>query len=168
MSITYTARVLVDGIEKSIDSFVLQKIGISGPIRVFEKEFKDIQFTDGLYGHFNLAETGHVVGQTYLLVQIIQSGISNDNPDKEVLPLLSFDKAIIVECVEVQNNIPFEKLDSHYFTHSMKGVLNPEILLERIYDRYKDSRPGLTKEMVQRMGVGYTLLRFIKELETGV
>jgi hypothetical protein len=168
MSIPYNVRVLIDGEEKNINSSALHEIGISGPIRVFEKEFNDIQFTDGLYGHFNLAETGHVVGHVYLLVKIIHGGVSSDNPELEVEPLLSFDGAIMAECVEVENNIPFDKLDTRYFIHPMKGILNSEDLEERIFERYQKSRPGLTKEMVHRMGVGYTLLRFIKVFEIGV
>ena len=159
-------RIQSNGKEVQIETVEFcKKLGVFGIIRVFEKEFGDIEFTDGLYGHFNLAETGHVVGEKYTLVKIIRAGVSSDNPELEVEPLLSIEGAYIVECVEVRNNIPFDKLDATYFAHPMRGVTNSKVLVDRIYKRYSLSRPGLTRELVQRMGVGYTVLRYVKGVE---
>lgn len=158
--------VLVDDQEVLFDQEVfLEKLEVEGVIRIPKVEFSQIKFKDGLFAHFNLEKTNHVAGSKYVLMPIERSGVQLSDVQEEILPLLSMDSAIVVECVEVQHNLGYDQLTSDHFRYSIDGLGDKEALLARIQERYGASRRDLLAEDIKSAGVGYTLLKFLKKID---
>lgn len=150
-------------IEKYIDSKdILKKLGVVGFIRIQKNEFEKIETEQKFFGHFNLEQTSHKVGKKYALVRILRHGSYGTNVKIEKPPLLALDKIYIAKCIQVENFVSYNALNSKYFKHSLKGIKDPKSLKKVIIDRYKESRKDLTQREILNKGVGFTLLEFIK------
>ncbi len=125
-------------------------------VRIQKEEFENFDPSKEYIGHFNLAETNSKVGERYIVMMIAEGGET---------PLLAVERAFIVECVDVQNHMPYSALDEKYFEHSVRGVSDLASLKAVIKERYTKSRPGVTSEEIERMGVAYTLFKVVQRPE---
>ncbi|MEK9181628.1 MAG: hypothetical protein AAB786_01265 [Patescibacteria group bacterium] len=141
---------------------VLVFLGVDGMIRIKGNEFKEIDVAKKYLGHFNLECTDHEVGKRYALVKILRSGNYNTVNGVQVLPLLSLENAYITKCVDVKNYLKYDDIILEFFAYSLLDIQNTEELKSVIFKRYSESLPNLTKEEIEKLGVGYTLLSFGK------
>ena len=157
--------VLVNGKEEYVeDAEFLEKFGVSGLVRIPRDEFENINTQSESFGHFNLEKTNHEVGKRYLILKIERHGTHATTTETEQPPLLSTDGAFIVECIRVENNLPYEALTAEYFESSMKGLSDKKSLFKAIQKRYDISRRDLSREQMFNKGVGFTLFKIITKV----
>ena len=136
------------------------KLGVDSIIRLHPQDFFSVNKKRIFLTHFNLQNTDHSHGKKYALALIIKPGFFDG--DKQKLPVLSFDKIIIAECVNVRNNVPYNKLTSKDFNNSLKNIKSVSQLKKAIIRRYKHSMPYLSSKKILSLGVGITELRIKK------
>lgn len=133
---------------------ILRRFGISGAIRIHEKDFRF--FPNGnLLTHFNLQVSGHKPDYIYALPKIIRPGFFN-GPENEQLPLLDFSGCPIAKCRSVREYIPYDKIRPEDFEHSFLHIRNTDELKKEITWRYGKSMPGLTERDILSLGVSIT------------
>jgi len=140
----------------------LASLGLDGIIRISVDEYKNIDTSLEYFAHFNLENTGHIVGDTYLLTKIIRNGKYSISTGDQVLPLLNTENCYVGKCVDVKNYLKYEELDESYFKYSMSNIKNVDDLKQIIIQRYSKSMPALSNEEIINLGVGYTLLKIVK------
>jgi hypothetical protein len=131
---------------------------VDGVIRILEEEYKDIDHTLPFFTHFNLEFSGHRIGAKYILPRIIEQGYYR-TPDDEVLPVLSFEGAIVGTCTGIREHVPYKTLRDKDFQYSMKHIQNMSELKKAILGRYGVSMPNLTEKEILNLGLAITTLR---------
>ncbi len=134
------------------------KNNISGIIRIHKKDYPFIPVTTPHYTHFNLQRNKHEVGKTYALPKIIKAGSFNENGE-EVLPILSFNNCYLGECIYVEQEISYDKLDQIHLQHSLTNINHIEDLKKEMIFCYSKSMPGLTEAEILSLGVSVTKLK---------
>jgi hypothetical protein len=109
--------------------------------------------------HFNLQSTNHKKGNKYLLILIIKPGFFDGRKEKP--PIVSFKNAPVGICLDVRNNVPYEKLRARDFKHSFENIKTVGQLKKAILKRYCQSMPHLTPKEILSLGVGITKLRIL-------
>ncbi|MFA6050701.1 MAG: hypothetical protein WC761_05930 [Candidatus Paceibacterota bacterium] len=152
-----------DGKEVKIDKKeILKQLGVASLIRIPESEYESIDSSKEYFAHFNLGHAEHEVGSLYALPRILRGGKLHGGV--ETPPLLSFDNIYIAECVEVEYDLLYEKLEQRHFIFSTNGIKDAESLKDAIVRRYSQSRPDYSKEELLSKGVTFTLLKFVKKI----
>lgn len=143
----------------------LEHFNITSVVRIPSAEFDQINLQNPSFDHFNLGKTHHQVGERYLVLKIVRHGSLTAGGTKEVPPLLSLDRAFIVECEKVENNVSYADLTPEHFTYALPTTPDLETLRPTIHNRYKTSRPDLTGEEMEKLGVGYTRFKIIETVD---
>jgi hypothetical protein len=152
-----------DGEERKISKEeITSELGVASLIRIQESEYESIDSSKEYFAHFNLGHAEHEKGGLYALPRILRGGKIHEG--METLPLLSFNNIYIAECVEVEYDLPYEKLEPRHFAFSMNGIKDVQALKDTIVRRYNQSRPGYSKEEFLSKGVTFTLLKFVKKV----
>jgi len=141
---------------------ITEKLGVVSMIRIPDSEYESIDSSKEYFAHFNLAHAEHETGSLYALPRILRNGKLDGI--EETPPLLSFENIYIAECMEVEYDLPYEKLKQRHFIFSMNGIKDTESLKDIIVRRYSLSRPNYNKEELLAKGVTFTLLKFIKKI----
>jgi hypothetical protein len=137
-------------------------LGVVSFVRIRKEEFDDQVPTTGLFAHFNLSKTNHKIGEKYAIVSILKQGLrSHETGLTLVRPQISLQCSRIVRCLEVQNELAYDKLSNKHFEHSMADIRTPEQLKARIIARYSPVRPDLSPSQLIDVGVGYTLFEIL-------
>ena len=131
-------------------------------IRIQKDEFDSIPNIGEEFTHFNLQISNHKEGEIYILPKILKSGFLKKG--KEKLPLLEFDNCYIGKCIEVKENIPYNKLKKEDFKTSFKHIQNISQLKKEIIKRYSKSLPELSSEEILKLGVSKTKLIIIDKM----
>lgn len=154
-------RILVNGevVDRDVRA-VCDELGIDGIIRIHAKEFKTIDPTQPYLAHFNLEYSNHVIGNRYGLVSIVTPGYFTKQ--KEKLPVLDIDNAIVATCVDARNHLTYEDVAAaSFFTYSLPHIKNILELQTVILSRYGTSLPEIAEEDLLKRTVAYTLLKLI-------
>lgn len=147
---------LIGGEEKIFDrDLVMEDLRVKDIVRFQKEDFPNIDATPGaIFLHFNIEKSVNVPGEKYLLALIHRGGV----PGQE--PTLSFEGALIAECVEAKSNLRYEELTEEQLAQSLPGLRDVSSLQDTMVDRYSKSR-GLSREQVIALGLGYTLFRIV-------
>lgn len=137
----------------------LQKHDVANVIRLRPEEYAAINPKTRTLTLFNLQHTPHQPGKRYLLTMIVRPG--HYTPEQEVLPVLSWEKSIVVECISAKNNLRYSDLSAKDFRYSIKTVQTIPQLRRAILHKYCQSRPGLSTEEMVTLGVAVTTLKII-------
>ena len=158
-----TSMILMMG-KKEITIFeentFMKNNGFDGVIRIQQKEFENINSKNKFYTHFNLQKSQHKVEEIYLLPKIVTRGYFKSDVDYK-LPILDFENCYIGKCVEVKENVNYEKLKKEDFEFAMKHIIDISSLKKAIVERYSYSMPNLSKEEIISKGVSLTKLEII-------
>ena len=131
---------------------------VMGCIRIVDAEYSGIDRSLQYYAHFNLEQSGHIVGSRYALPRILEHGYFR-TPEDQQGPILSFHDVLAGVCVAVRERIPYEELSESDFLYSMKHIKNTPELQQAILSRYHVSVPDVEPDELLRHGVGITLLQ---------
>jgi len=141
---------------------LLAYLGVDGIIRIRENEYREIDTAKKYFAHFNLECTNHEVDKKYIFGKIIRAGSYNVTNGMEILPLISLENAYTVKCLDAKNYLTYKDITPEYFLYSLPSIQNVNELKSIIFARYSESLPNLSKEEIEKLGVGYTLLGFEK------
>ena len=139
-----------------------RKLNIQGVIRLQKQDFAHLSSSKNYLTHFNLQRVDFKRGERFALALIVKPGFFDGK--KEVLPVMSFKNAVLAECVNVRNNVPYDKLTKEDFKYSFKHIKNVPELKKAILRRYKKSVPHLSKEQILSLGVSITKLKILNYL----
>lgn len=141
---------------------LLTELKVDWIIRIEEKDFDMIK--NDLFWHFNIEKSWHIVWKKYALMKILKKWYYDDDKKEEKLPLLSYEDIKIYECIEVKNNINYDKIEDSMFENSLDNIKDIESLKEAIIRRYSISLPHLSSKQLIQLWVWYTLLKKEKEV----
>jgi hypothetical protein len=154
--------ILENNMIKIVDYLEFEKnLSLDGLIRLHTPDFLEVKnnkYTKMM--HFNLQFGGHIVGKTYGLIEILETGyfISNTNYKE---PILNPNNVIKCRCIWSQNYVQYEELENFSFEHSLSTIKNIDSLKKVITERYSVSMPKLSQAEILNLGVGITLLEII-------
>lgn len=134
------------------------RLHIAGIIRIQSQDYEQI-FPEGMYAHFNVARTRHVVGCRYALPRILTSGFFDEKTGEDRPPVLSFKNIYFGTCVDIAHEISYKQVTPEMFQYSMAHIKSIEQLKEAMVDRYSKSRTTLTVEDILALCVSWTLLK---------
>lgn len=158
-------RVLLGGKDILLDSedLFFKNLPSNKFIRIQNEEYPFLPAAGELFTHFNLEVSHHIMGETYVLPRIVESGYFDGVNEK--LPLLSFENAHCALCIEVREHLNYADLKKEDFAYSLATIKNVEALKQVILKRYAQSMPHLSKEKILSLGVSKTTLKIISVTE---
>lgn len=140
---------------------MLRWYNIDNIIRFREKEFAHIQKHREYLTHFNLQVCHHFAGRRYGLVLITKPGYLDG--ENEILPVISLRFMFIGECVEARNNIAYEDIGDDDFTFSFDHIKSVDSLKRAIIEKYRESMPSLSPDVILSLGVSITKLKIVSQ-----
>lgn len=159
----HTVLVRENGVDKEIpirsvlDNSKYRPIGI---IRIEEEEFKYYNEKSKYLTVFNLQFSGHRKDKNYLLPKILKHGYYRKSGD-EVKPILDFNNCVVGKCIEVRENVSYDKLTIDDFKDSFENIRDVDALKKVLVRKYSKSMPDLHFAEILRLGVSVTKLQII-------
>jgi hypothetical protein len=145
---------LLDKSDKYFDKFPTLDL-----IRIKDSEYSKIPSEKGCFTHFNISPSKHLKGYRYILPRILRHGYFDGK--NHVLPLLSFEKILFCECIEVVEHIDYCHLSNNDFKFSMHHIKSVSDLKKAILSRYKISMPNASESEIINKGVSKTTLKIL-------
>ena len=142
----------------------LKNNNFDGLIKIPKEDYEKINKNLGFFTHFNLENSNHKKGKTYLLAKIIEKGYYKSKEDYK-LPVLSLDNVLVCKCIDVKEKLKYSSLKSENFKYSLKNIKNVDDLKLKIIKTYSKSLPNISKEEIISRGISKTDLKIIGEFD---
>jgi hypothetical protein len=140
---------------------IFHQYDIDNVIRFREMEFVCLQKYREYFTHFNLQLCHHYVGRRYGMVLIVKPGYLNG--ENEILPVLRLKPMIIGECREVRNHVGYDDIRKDDFFFSFDHIKSVDSLKGVILERYRESMPSLSPDVILSLGVSITKLKIVSQ-----
>lgn len=142
-----------------------RKFKVKEIIKLSKFEFKNLEkrYLKKSFNHYNLHNSVHKKNKNYLIIKILRKGMSQKT--KHIQPLLDYKKFYLVKCLQIKNNIKYNKLSSSDFRNNILSVNNADNLKVNILKKYQTTLRHITKKEKLNLGVGITKLKVLKKYE---